>query len=347
MRQAESRDLRAALYRTTVDTPLDLLELARRLNSGDEVLFAEPNGLARATATEPTDAGFAIQDWHYSYIGAERGWDTQPRDFVVRLAVIDTGYRFDHPDATVNASQTEDYDFVSPGRFFDCNSVSWLRDWDGQGLDDDATDDMQFAARLDANGDVVCTEGFGGTFSHGTHVANTIVSGWNNAQGGVGVFGRLDPSPDEVVNHLDLIPLRAGDVKGSFRFWDVARAVQYAAGLRVSDGHGGTVRIMPVDIVNMSFGGPVLSIVEFLALNSAWTQGVLPVAAAGNEGTNQRQFPAAFNEVIAVTTNVGWTPIFPPRKSPGCWIRLRAPAPWHGADGWTKRVRCTRRPRAS
>ncbi|MED2776987.1 S8 family serine peptidase [Bacillus thuringiensis] len=56
-----------------------------------------------------------------------------------------------------------------------------------------------------------------------------------------------------------------------------------------------------VDVINMSFGSPSYSQLEQLALELAWKQGIILVAAAGNEGYEQPSYPAAYNFVLAVS----------------------------------------------
>ncbi|MGN4799525.1 S8 family serine peptidase [Bacillus cereus group sp. MYBK234-2] len=56
-----------------------------------------------------------------------------------------------------------------------------------------------------------------------------------------------------------------------------------------------------VDVINMSFGGPSYSQLEQLVLEIAWKQGVILVAATGNEGHEQPSYPAAYNFVLAVS----------------------------------------------
>ena len=54
-------------------------------------------------------------------------------------------------------------------------------------------------------------------------------------------------------------------------------------------------------IISMSFGGYGDSQLMHDAVKYAYDAGVLLVAAAGNDGSNSRSYPAAYDEVIAVT----------------------------------------------
>jgi len=72
-----------------------------------------------------------------------------------------------------------------------------------------------------------------------------------------------------------------------FESADLAEAIRYAA-----DNNA--------DVINMSLGGSWASSVERDAIEYAIFRGVTVVAAAGNESTSRRSYPAAFDGVIAV-----------------------------------------------
>jgi serine protease len=65
---------------------------------------------------------------------------------------------------------------------------------------------------------------------------------------------------------------------------------------------GGLVQavIDDVDVINMSFGGPAGFNVEASAIQAANAAGVVLVASAGNEATQQPSFPAGYGTVLAV-----------------------------------------------
>lgn len=55
------------------------------------------------------------------------------------------------------------------------------------------------------------------------------------------------------------------------------------------------------DVVNLSLGGPAQSSVLKRAVNKARRRGAVVVAAAGNERTSKRSYPAAYSTVMAVS----------------------------------------------
>lgn len=141
---------------------------------------------------------------------------------------------------------------------------------------------------------------------HGTAVTGTAAATGNN---GLGVAG---------VNWNCLIlPVKVADATGSATYSAVAQGITYAAD------HGARV-------INISLGGPASSSTLQSAIDYAWSKGVVIVAAAGNNGNSQPNYPGACNHVIAVSavqsndTITSWS-------SYGSFVSLAAP----GAGIWT------------
>jgi thermitase len=78
------------------------------------------------------------------------------------------------------------------------------------------------------------------------------------------------------------------------------------------------------DVVNLSLSGPGYSGVLKDAVNRASARGAVVVAAAGNAGTTEKQYPAAYSEAIAVSaTDRSDDPAN--FSSRGDWVDLAAP----------------------
>ncbi len=120
---------------------------------------------------------------------------------------------------------------------------------------------------------------------HGTHVAGTIGAATDNNLGVAGVtwFGK--------VMHLRVLGKGGGSVL------DISQAVRYSAGLSSTNP---TPLAQPLDVINMSLGGPGDSVTFRAACTAAHNAGVVIFAAAGNENSTQPSFPAAFDDVISV-----------------------------------------------
>lgn len=121
---------------------------------------------------------------------------------------------------------------------------------------------------------------------HGTHVAGTIAASTNN---GVGVAG--------VSWAARIMPVRVLGDQGGSRY-AVMQGVRYAAGL-VND--SGSLPARRADIINMSLGGGGHSAAEQNLYHAVRERGVLIVAAAGNNNSDQPMYPAAYDGVLSVS----------------------------------------------
>ncbi len=122
---------------------------------------------------------------------------------------------------------------------------------------------------LDDNTDVTDTKG------HGTYVAGSIFAKTNNGAGIAGIMPEVNIMPLKVFG--------SGEAENSA----VIAAIDYA----VKNG---------ADVINMSLGGKNNSELLRQACDDATKAGVLVVAAAGNDGTSDLIYPAAYDSVIGV-----------------------------------------------
>jgi Subtilase family len=147
---------------------------------------------------------------------------------------------------------------------------------------------------------------------HGTAVAGVVAARANNGIGGMGTCFSCDL--------MSLRVLGLGDIALNT---DTAAAIDYAVD------HGAAV-------VNASLYGPGSPQRLRDAIVRARAAGVLVVAAAGNEGTDAPQYPAAFPEVISVGAAAGHE--LTTYSSRGEWLKFAAPecapvTPLGGTDG--------------
>ena len=165
------------------------------------------------------------------------------------------------------------------------------------GIDQSHPDIGKIAAQKDfVNGDTVANDPYG----HGTHVAGIAAALTNN---GRGVAGGCPACRLLIARVLD----SGGDTTD-------ADAV---AGIRWSVNNG-------ADVVNLSFGGGGRSAVLEAAVDDAYANGAVVVAAAGNQGSNVPQYPAAYPAAIAVSaTNAN--DAIAGFSSRGDWVDLSAP----------------------
>ncbi len=116
------------------------------------------------------------------------------------------------------------------------------------------------------------------TCGHGTHVAGTIAAANNN----VGVVG---VSPGAVSFYFVQV------FSGADCGWTYSSTLADAANRCKAAG---------ANIISMSLGGAKKNTLEERTFNNLYSQGILSIAAAGNEGTSALSYPASYSSVVSV-----------------------------------------------
>ena len=139
---------------------------------------------------------------------------------------------------------------------------------------------------IDANPDDPGDQTPGGSSFHGTHVTGTIAAATGNA---VGVAG--------VTQATQIMPLRVLGIGGGTEY-DILQAVRYAAGLA---NDSGTLPAQRAAVINLSLAGGGFSQTAQAVFSAARAQGLIVVAAAGNESSTAPSYPAAYDGVVSVS----------------------------------------------
>ena len=258
--------------------PMDAIA---QLKSNPAVDYIEPNYMYYRQTT-PNDPMFSLL-WGMNQaqnndIDAPEAWNIYTGDPNYRIAIIDTGIDFNHPDLQgniwINPGETPNDGIDNDGNGYIDDVSGW--DFTGTGLG------TKFV-----NGDNNPQDGNG----HGTHVAGTIAGKGNN---GVGVAG--------VVWGAKIVPLKFLDDTGSGSTDNAILAVDYC-------------RINGIKLSNNSWGGGGASTPLRTAISNAGAADHLFVAAAGNDAFNIdglsifRSYPASYNLAnqinVAATTATG------------------------------------------
>lgn len=190
--------------------------------------------------------------WGLQNVDAPEAWDTQTGTHAVVVAVLDTGADWDHEDLTDNIWNNDDE--AEDGADSDGNGyIDDIHGWD--------------FVNSKPEGDNDPGDDYHPSY-HGTHVCGTIGAKGNN---GIGVTG---------VNwSVSIMPLKILDAHGDGFVSDEILAIDYA----IANG---------AKIINASFSGDSYSQFEYNAIRDARDAGILFVAAAGNDGTDNDDIPA-------------------------------------------------------
>jgi serine protease len=200
------------------------------------------------------------------------------------VAVLDTGLFLQH--SNLNGLFTHSgYDFISDP----------INSGDNDGWDNDPSDP----------GDINLSY-------HGSHVAGIIAA---------------QPTQIDSTQYMqgiawgaEIMPLRVLGLNGGTSY-DLIQALRYAAGL---NNDSGQLPDKPADIINLSLGGSQFSVAEQATVSDVIESGVIIVAAAGNQGEEKVNYPAAYKDVIAVGAIDKFDNVTPYSNS-GAFIDLVAP----------------------
>ena len=251
--------------------PADTLKAVAALQVRADVLYAEPNYIIHADNT-PNDTNFPLL-YGMTKIGAPQAWDVTTGSSNVVVGVIDEGIDITHPDLQANI-------WTNPAEI------------PGNGIDDDGNgfiDDINGYNFRDRTGAFPIE-------SHATHVAGTIGAVGNNNRGVVGVNWQVS-----------LMSLRfLSAVTGNGSDADAVTAYGYAKMMRELWVSSGGTKGANIRVLNASYGGGGYSQLAADALNALGQSGILFVAAAGNNGTDNDvtpRYPSGYSlpNVISVT----------------------------------------------
>jgi thermitase len=140
---------------------------------------------------------------------------------------------------------------------------------------------------------------------HGTHVAGIAAADFDNLTGIAGV------APNARLMDVKVLAVGAnGQTTGDCA--DVADGIVWATD------HG-------ANVINMSLGSSSPCQAMALAINYAFAHGALPVAAAGNDGSTTRSYPAAYDHVLSVAATGPSDQIAGFSNRDAAWVDVAAP----------------------
>ncbi|MFH0790846.1 MAG: S8 family serine peptidase, partial [Candidatus Omnitrophota bacterium] len=245
----------------------DILTIAKEYSAQPSVEQANPNYIKEMSYV-PSDPLYSKQ-WAHKVTEAEDGWDIEKGSSEVVIAILDTGIDYQHEDLAGNI---------------------W-RDLEGNPGIDLVNLDEDYLAEMKEDGSFVEGEDYTDIDNdpsdwdgHGTHCAGITAAVGENNRGVIGV------SPN-----CKIMPVRIGYSYLWLFFIPTALVDDeaYVNGVKYAVDNG-------ADIISMSFGNTVITLEEEKILNYAASQGVILVAAAGNESNDKPHYPSGLDVVIGV-----------------------------------------------
>jgi serine protease len=206
------------------------------ITDAPRVKYAEPNATHRTLYT-PNDPLYSEQ-YAPQKVDADDAWDELLGDCGTKIAIVDQGVQYDHPDLDYCSSPAAERDFVEN---------------DGRAYPTDLSSEY-----------------------HGTAVAGLAAAETDNGKGIAGI------------TNASLVVARALDENGAGSTSDIADAIQWAAD-------------QGAHVINLSLGGGGYNSTMKNAVSYAYQQGALLVGAAGGSASSNVAYPAAYDEVLAVS----------------------------------------------
>ena len=303
----------AAITRVDFNTKEEAeLTLKRWLDDG-VIWYAEPNYISHPNGELEDDIinNFSSADTYpwlaqINYINAIQYYSANPPVESPVIAVLDSGVDVLHPALSSNIYINDDgQNKLCVDDLYGCDTTVNKKDILGKGTVYPAgTSGFQQPCVSEQS-----------NCAHGTHVT--------------GIIAARDPSyigicPYCRVLVVKVVGIKVRDGKESFQIEDSAiiAGLAYVSGFTI----GGEPLVR---VINASFGKfqKSRSVGLFIESLKTFGKGILTVAAAGNEDTMKRQYPAAFEDVIAVSSVNSSTqePTKAPSSNFGMWVDIAAP----------------------
>jgi subtilisin family serine protease len=189
----ENSSIKNASINTQKISKAKITRFCRRFLKNNPSATCEPNTILQQKLS--ADDTFYSRMYGLQQISAPTAWDTTTGSSSVKVAVIDTGIDYTHPDLSGNVSHN---DSEIPDNNLDDDNNGYIDDYYGFDFTQNVGDPM------DQN-------------SHGSHVSGTIGATSNNTTGVTGINWSVG-----------LIGVRVLDADGFGSLSDIARGVDYA-----------------------------------------------------------------------------------------------------------------------
>ncbi|MFD2731232.1 S8 family serine peptidase [Pedobacter alpinus] len=251
------------IYEVDFESDLHIENVISEILKNSNIEYAEPSFVYH-TFADPNDTGFAIGRQNYlQQVKALEAWNIQPNANEVVIAIVDSGSDLQHEDLANNIH----YNLNDPINGIDDDGDGYIDNymgWDFVG----ATAEKIIE---DNNPDIPAD-----SLDHGVHVSGLASAVTNN---NIGIAS--------IAQNAKLMILKTGADNSSSSIYKGYEGIVYAAN------HG-------AKIINCSWGGPGGGAYGQDVINYAVSKGCLVVVAAGNKGTDELFYPAAYSGAFAV-----------------------------------------------
>ena len=261
-RRQEDKIGMGRIYEVKLSPSANIEVVINELLGNPQIEYAEPKYIHRMHVTLPNDPRYPEQTY-LPQVKAPEAWDlARNLSPKVLIGIVDSGSELDHPDLAANIYYNTDD--PENGKDDDGNGkVDDFRGWDFAGGSGDNEDN---------NPNVVSSAN-----DHGVHVSGIASAVTDN---GIGVASIA-------FNSAKLLIVKAGPDNNGEEIRRGFEGVKYAAD-------------MGANIINCSWGNNSGGNFGLDIIKYAQSKGCLIVAAVGNGGTDEPEYPAAYPGVLSV-----------------------------------------------
>ena len=261
---AKRNEAISRVYKAKLAQNTNQNSIIEQLERLDYIVFSEKIPVYHtAIVPNDTDYGDPSKRWHLDQIGAEAAWDLSTGCSAVKIAIVDDAILTSHLDLNSKI-------YTNTGEI------------PGNGIDDDGNgyiDDVNgFDVADNDNNPAPPSSVTNSFFTHGTHVAGIAAGASNNSIGNASIGYNSMIVPVKTKSNQNISPSGLNNPMAG---------VEYA----IAAG---------VDVINMSWGSYGHSNAHQLVFNQAYSDGIVCVAAAGNDGQSFIAYPADYTHVISV-----------------------------------------------
>ncbi|MFP4460341.1 MAG: S8 family serine peptidase [Candidatus Zixiibacteriota bacterium] len=290
------------------DKDADIVQICNRYRNLESVKTSDPNHIKPYARRVPNDPRFSSQ-WHLDQIKAPESWDFTVGDSSVSVCCFES-VDWKHPDIGPvlwqNLGEDADGDGHVVERYYDSERGEWSYRFDPgdmNGIDDDSNgyaddfigydfiDDLCDYEHIHPEED--CSDYDNDPFDdighvgHGTHVSGTMTIASDNGEG----VASVGWAPKIACLRTDYTYYQP-----AYSSWHGAHeTMATVAAFAYTNSMG-------IDVYCLSYGGYSYNGMVATAMQRAWdTCGVVIVAAAGNENTEELSYPASYTHVLGTS----------------------------------------------
>lgn len=258
------------IYICKFNSQVSLEEAVNRIYNTGEVEYAQPKYIQHVSFT-PNDPSLGSQ-YYLNKIQAPAAWDIQQGDSNVVIGIVDSGTDWDHPDLSANIK----INYADPINGVDDDLDGYIdnyRGWDLAGAD--------YTNVVADNNPMI----MGNNNAHGSHVSGDASAVTNNGTGVAGAGFKC--------KIMGIKCAADNDTRGQGGLGLIITGYE---GIKYGADAG-------CDIVNCSWGGGgggpfEQDIITYATIN----KNTLVVCAAGNNGSSETFYPAAYKHVINIAS---------------------------------------------